>query len=139
MSEPEGQPRIVIIGGPSGAGKTTASRQLLVGELTVETFVNADELARHILPGDPGSAAIAAGRAMLTRLDEPRRTRVSMAIETTMSGRSLAVWLRDAFADGHRVHVIYLWLSGPDAAVRRVAERVSHGGHHIPDDVVRRR
>ncbi len=37
------------------------------------------------------------------------------------------------------VTVIYVWLHSPELAVRRVAERVLRGGHHVPEDTVRRR
>lgn len=37
------------------------------------------------------------------------------------------------------VHLFFVWLRTPDLAVQRVARRVAAGGHHIPDDVVRRR
>jgi predicted ABC-type ATPase len=35
--------------------------------------------------------------------------------------------------------LIYLWLPSFDLAVERVARRVAQGGHHIPEQVVRRR
>lgn len=34
---------------------------------------------------------------------------------------------------------MFLWLPSPDLAVRRVAKRVEQGGHHIPEDTIRRR
>ena len=40
---------------------------------------------------------------------------------------------------GGRVTLIFLWLNDPDIAVRRVAQRVSEGGHDIPQDTIVRR
>ena len=37
------------------------------------------------------------------------------------------------------VELIFLWLSSPEVAIKRVAKRVSEGGHNIPVDVIRRR
>jgi predicted ABC-type ATPase len=34
---------------------------------------------------------------------------------------------------------VFLSLSSPEEAIARVAERVRHGGHHVPSDVIRRR
>ena len=34
---------------------------------------------------------------------------------------------------------MYLWLSSSDLAVKRVEHRVAEGGHHVPEEVVRRR
>lgn len=40
---------------------------------------------------------------------------------------------------GYRTHLSYLWLPFPELAVARVAQRVRHGGHNVPVDVIRRR
>jgi predicted ABC-type ATPase len=34
---------------------------------------------------------------------------------------------------------VYFWLNSPDLAISRVKARVAEGGHHIPEDVIRRR
>jgi predicted ABC-type ATPase len=34
---------------------------------------------------------------------------------------------------------VFLWLATPDEAIARVALRVRHGGHDIPEPVIRRR
>jgi predicted ABC-type ATPase len=36
-------------------------------------------------------------------------------------------------------HLVYFWLASPDLAVARVAERVSQGGHNIPEATIRQR
>lgn len=35
--------------------------------------------------------------------------------------------------------MFYLWLPSVEACLQRVAERVKHGGHNIPTDVIERR
>ena len=137
MSEP--RPSVVILAGPNGAGKSTAAPELLQGELAVTEFVNADVIARGLSAFDPDRAAIAAGRVMLVRLDELARQRESFAFETTLASRSFAPWLRDLRASGYAVHLFFLWLSSPDLAVQRVADRVRSGGHDVPADTIRRR
>ena len=118
MSAP--RPCVVILAGPNGAGKSTAAPELLQGELAVTEFVNADVIARGLSAFDPDRAAIAAGRVMLTRLDELARQRESFAFETTLASRSFAPWLRDLRASGYAVHLFFLWLSSADLAVQRV-------------------
>ena len=129
----------MILAGPNGAGKSTAAPELLQGELAVNEFVNADVIARGLSAFDPDRAAIAAGRIMLARLDELARQRESFAFETTLASRSLAPWLTDLRASGYAVHLFFLWLSSPDLAVQRVADRVRSGGHDVPADTIRRR
>lgn len=40
---------------------------------------------------------------------------------------------------GYNVTLLYFWLSSPEFAIQRVAQRVEAGGHNIPEDVIRRR
>ena len=47
--------------------------------------------------------------------------------------------MRDCRADGYKVNLVFVALDSPGLNVRRVAERVSRGGHDIPEDVIRRR
>jgi len=37
------------------------------------------------------------------------------------------------------VKLLFLKLTSPEEAIARVAMRVRQGGHHVPDDVIRRR
>ncbi|MEY4635551.1 MAG: hypothetical protein RJA55_1349 [Acidobacteriota bacterium] len=133
------RPSVVVLAGPNGAGKSTAAPELLQGELAVSEFVNADVIARGLSAFDPDRAAMAAGRVMLARLDELSRQRESFAFETTLASRSFAPWLWDLRVSGYSVHLFFLWLSSPDLAVERVADRVRSGGHNVPADTIRRR
>jgi hypothetical protein len=48
-------------------------------------------------------------------------------------------WIKELQSGGYVFHLIYLWLSGADLAVQRVAERVRRGGHDVAESIVRRR
>jgi predicted ABC-type ATPase len=137
MSGPH--PSVVILSGPNGAGKSTAAPALLQGALAVDEFVNADVIARGLSAFDPNSAAIAAGRVMLSRLRDLADQRIDFAFETTLASRSFAPWLHDLRASGYAVHLFFLWLPSADFAVQRVADRVRAGGHDVPEQTVRRR
>lgn len=63
-------PRLYIISGCNGAGKTTASYTVLPEMLNCKEFVNADEIARGLSPFNPESVAIGTGRLMLGRMNE---------------------------------------------------------------------
>ena len=62
--------KLFIISGCNGAGKTTASFNILPDILHCKEYVNADEIARGISPFQPEKVAIEAGRIMLHRIDE---------------------------------------------------------------------
>ena len=61
-------PRLYIISGCNGAGKTTASYSLLPEMLDCREFVNSDEFAKGLSPFDPSKASIQASRYMLTKI-----------------------------------------------------------------------
>lgn len=139
MALPQDVPLVVVLAGPNGAGKSTSASLLLKGALAVEEFVNADTIAQGLSAYRPESAAVAAGRVMLDRLRFLAHERRDFAFETTLSGRSHALWLQELRASGYAAHLAFLSLPSPELAVARVAERVRQGGHHVPENVVRRR
>jgi predicted ABC-type ATPase len=63
----------------------------------------------------------------------------SFAFETTLSGRYYASLIPDWREAGYHVKLIFLNLPSPELAVARVAARVSQGGHHVPEPLIRRR
>ena len=130
---------LYIISGCNGAGKTTASYTVLPEILNCREFVNADEIAKGLSPFNPESVAIEAGRLMLRRIEELLNRNESFSIETTLSTKSYINLVRKAQEKGYHVHLIFFWLETSDLAVQRVAERVSKGGHNIPNDVILRR
>ena len=130
---------LYIISGCNGAGKTTASYTVLPEILQCKEFVNADEIAKGLSPFNPESVAIAAGRIMLSRIEDLLNRNETFSIETTLATKSYINLIRKAHDKGYCVHLIFFWLETPELAVQRVAERVSNGGHNIPTDVIQRR
>lgn len=130
---------LYIIAGCNGAGKTTASYSVLPYSLNIREFVNADEIAKGLSPFNPENMAIRAGRLMLERIDELIEQGVSFAIETTLATRSYINLVKVAHGHGYVVHVLFFYLKDVALARRRVAERVAHGGHDIPQDIIERR
>ena len=130
---------LFIISGCNGAGKTTASYTVLPEILDCKEFVNADEIARGLSPFNPESMAIEAGRLMLRRIEELLSRNETFSIETTLATKSYLNLVHRAQSKGYRVNVVFFWLRTPELAIQRVAERVQHGGHNIPEDIIRRR
>jgi predicted ABC-type ATPase len=130
---------LYIISGCNGAGKTTASYTVLPEILDCREFVNADEIARGLSPFNPEGMAIEAGRLMLKRIEQLLSRNKSFSIETTLATKSYLNLVRRAQFQGYRVSILFFWLNSPELAIQRVAERVQHGGHNIPEDIFRRR
>ncbi|MCR5327046.1 MAG: zeta toxin family protein [Bacteroidales bacterium] len=132
-------PRLIILAGCNGAGKTTASYTFLPEILDCREFVNSDEFAKSLSPFDPSSASVSASRYMLMRIEYLLEQNADFSIETTLATRSLVTIIRRAKAKDYKITLIYLWLQTPELALQRVRNRVATGGHNIPEDVLRRR
>jgi predicted ABC-type ATPase len=133
------KPRCIVIAGPNGAGKTTFAEEFLLSRAEVVHFVNADLIARGLAPLRPEMARIEAGRLFLREIDRLAEQRVDFAFETTLSGMGHLVRLKKWKTAGYRIEIVYLALSSPRIAVRRIAARVRQGGHGVPKaDVLRR-
>lgn len=137
--EKDSAPKLFIIAGCNGAGKTTAAMTLLPDLLGCKQFVNADEIAHALSPYDPAAVAFTAGRIMLARVAILMAARATFAIETTLATRSYSQLIKAAHKAGYTVELIFVWLSSPQAAKVRVARRVAEGGHDIPDHIIERR
>jgi predicted ABC-type ATPase len=138
MATPLSAPRVVVFAGPNGAGKSTHADAILAS-LGIETFVNADFIARGLSGRNTEAVAFEAGRIMLGRLRQLASAGEDFAFESTLSSRTFAPFLRSLKTQGYRVAIYYFSLPNAQLAVRRVKLRVALGGHDVPADVVRRR
>ncbi len=67
------------------------------------------------------------------------RERISFTFETVMSSADKVGLLREARDVGYRVYVYYVATADPEINVRRVAYRVSQGGHNVAPEKIRTR
>jgi predicted ABC-type ATPase len=130
---------LYVIAGPNGAGKTTFAREFLPNYANCKNFVNADLIAHGVAPFSPETAALRAGRMMLEEIRIFAKKRVPFGFETTLSGRSYVPLLARLKTEGYEIHIFFLWLKSADLALSRVKERVSRGGHDVPEAIIRRR
>ena len=131
-------PRCIIIAGPNGAGKTTFAREFLAKEAGVVHFINPDLIATGLSPLRPELAALAAGRLFLRELDRLAKGKSDFAFESTLSGLTYLNRLKRWKRSGYRFEIVYLRISSPRLALRRIAARVKQGGHNVPRaDVLR--
>lgn len=131
--------KLYIISGCNGAGKTTASFNILPDLLNCKEFVNADEIARGLSPFQPEKVSVEAGRLMLNRIDELINANQDFSFETTLSTRSFVRTIENAKTHGYYITLIFFWLESVELAKDRVKKRVTEGGHNIQSDVIERR
>lgn len=132
-------PKLYILSGCNGSGKTTASYTLLPEMLECTQFVNSDEFAKSLSPFDPSQASVTASRFMLMKIRYMLDNKLDFSVETTLATRSLLGIINEAKSLGYSVTILYFWLSSPELAIARVRDRVAAGGHNIPENVIRRR
>lgn len=134
-------PRIYVLAGTNGAGKSSIAGAMLLRQ-RVEYF-NPDEAARRILAANPGisqtqanSAAWHEGRRLLERAIAER---LDFAFETTLGGHTITDLLERASARGIEVRIWYVGLNSPQLHIARVRSRVKKGGHDIPEPRIHER
>lgn len=132
-------PKMYIISGCNGSGKTTASYTLLPEMLECNQFVNSDEFAKSLSPFNPAEASVSASRYMLQKIYYLLENHLDFCVETTLATRSLLGIINEAKSRGYTLNILYFWLKSPEMAIQRVKNRVAAGGHNIPEHVVRRR
>jgi predicted ABC-type ATPase len=79
------------------------------------------------------------GREVLRRTEEYLDSGRDFAIETTLSGNWTTAAIKDALSRGFFVRLVFICVDNPEQSIQRVHERVAQGGHHVPDEDVRRR
>ena len=133
--------RLYVIAGVNGAGKSSIAGAA-IRESGSEYF-NPDETARAFLQTNPhltqekaNSAAWHEGVRLLKRA---MAEQLDYAFETTLGGNSIPRLLSQAASQGSQIHLWYLGLSSVQLHIERVRARAHRGGHHIPEQDIRRR
>ena len=133
------KPTCFVIAGPNGAGKTTFALRYLPQIAGCRNFVNADLIAYGLSPFDSLSAQYEAGRIFLREIHTNIDKWVDFAFETTLAGRSQINLLKKLRQNGWQIFRFFLWIPNAAFSKRRIRERVKHGGHDMPDDIIFRR
>jgi predicted ABC-type ATPase len=130
---------VYIIAGPNGSGKTTFAKRFLPDYAKCPNFINADLIAQGLSPFSPRSAAIKAGKLVLSQIDEFVKMKVDFAFESTLAGRSYVNLFKSLKAKRYNIHLFFLWIPNTELAIARIKDRVAEGGHNVPAQDVRRR
>ena len=123
-----------ILAGGNGAGKSTFYRTQLA-PLGLP-FINAVDLAKEIYPQAPEEhsydAAKLATEMRFRLLNEGR----SFCFETVFSHPSKIDFVAQAKALGYQIILVFIHLENVSLYQARVAQRLSEGGHNVPDEKV---
>lgn len=132
---------ITALAGVNGAGKSSVTGRFLRAK--GGAYFNPDEAASAYRKRDPlltqedaNSRAWLDGKILL---ETAIREGLDHTFETTLGGETIARLLGSAAAAGHQVRVVFVGLESADKHVARVRARVTHGGHDIDQDTIRKR
>lgn len=132
-------PRLWLIAGANGVGKTTYAFRHIRAVSGSAAFVNLDEIARGLSPLDVEAGRLAASRVAIGRIADLMQARVSFSLETTLAGRTHLRTIDAAHAAGLEVAILYFAVSRVEICLERIARRVRQGGHDVPEIDARRR
>lgn len=133
-------PEFIIIAGANGAGKTTIAANYLNNRNSIQ-FINADEIYKSLTLGDKDNSPlhIEAGKIAIKLINKKIIEKKSFILETTLSGKLHKSQIEKARTQGFKIKIIYIYLPNAQLAIQRVKQRVSKGGHNIPQETIKRR
>lgn len=126
-------PILSVIAGPNGSGKTTLIAELRKRGVNFGKHFNADDIAKTL----HGSAVEVVRHAQETvRIGraEALANGVDHSFETVMSHISHVEYMQEARTKGFEVRLYFVATDMPVVNLLRVANRVAHGGHDVPED-----
>lgn len=136
---------LYMFAGVNGAGKSTLYSSIDAGErpeVKSSRRANADEIARdnHWDWHDPVSN-LKAMKIEVKNIHSFIANKQSFNMETTLasSKKTYVNILNLAKAQGFATHLLYVGVDSSEIAKERVKDRVSKGGHGVPDEIIDRR
>lgn len=132
------RPTLEIVAGPNGVGKSTLANVLFNSPQSYR-FINADIIARGLNLSNESGGDIEAGRVMLESIRHALEGGQSFGFETTLSAKTWTRYILKAKELDYTTHLLYITVSDVSICLLRIKERVSRGGHNIPEETVRRR
>ena len=130
----KGNPKLLIIAGPNGSGKTSITGKILKHEwIEGCEYINPDNIAQDMF-GDWNSsdAVMKAVKYATQRREECLLNRKSLLFETVLSATDKLDFIARAKNAGYFIRLFFVCTNHPSINAARIAFRVMEGGHDVP-------
>jgi predicted ABC-type ATPase len=111
--------KLFFIAGANGSGKTTLAKEFLQEERSL-VFLNADDIAYDISPNNIEKVKISAAKELYKRLDVLFEKKLSIAIETTLSGNNYIKIIEKAKRFDYYTVIAYSFVDNPQICISRI-------------------
>ena len=128
------KPKLLIIAGPNGSGKTSVTNKILKHEwIEGCEYINPDNIARDMF-GDWNSpdAVMKAVRYAANVREECMTNGRSLIFETVLSAPDKISFVRQAKQKEYFIRLFFIGTDTPQINAARIANRVMAGGHDVP-------
>ncbi len=129
--------KYILIAGANGTGKSTLYRSMDC--LKGMPRVNTDEIVRQIGTWENANDLLQAGKIAIRMIKSYFEEGISFNQETTLCGQSIMNNIEKAKKLGYYIELHYIGVDSVQIVKDRIAYRVSHGGHGIPERDIERR
>ena len=131
-------PRLTIIAGANGCGKTTLTRWDRKTFASIPTL-DPDAIEKTLQSTVVATSPIASARHVLNAAKQHVSRAETFAVETTLSGHTYLQMMVDARIRGFEIVLVYIGTENVEINLARIRNRVLAGGHDVPEADVRRR
>ncbi|MCX6145745.1 MAG: zeta toxin family protein [Candidatus Kapabacteria bacterium] len=130
----EFKPKLVIIAGPNGSGKTSLTYKILRHNwIEGCTYINPDSIAQDMFGDWNSNESVLKAAQYSTNLREELLTNnQSMLLETVLSSDEKVNFIGRAINKGYFVRLFFVGTDSPIINASRIAKRVLNGGHDVP-------
>ncbi|MCL2072428.1 MAG: zeta toxin family protein [Marinilabiliaceae bacterium] len=128
------RPKLIVIAGPNGSGKTTVTHQILKHEWVEECeYINPDFIARDKF-GDWNSPEMVLKAAQYAEKQREYclKNHQSLIFETVLSAKDKIEFILRAKQQNYFIRLFFICTDNPEINTSRVAKRVMQGGHDVP-------
>jgi predicted ABC-type ATPase len=128
------QPKLIIIAGPNGSGKTSVTGKILEHQWIENCiYINPDNIAKDDF-GDwnsPEAVIKAANKAAKLR-EEYLLKKGGILFETVLSAGDKLDYIKRAKETVYFIRLFFVGTDHPSINASRIARRVMEGGHDVP-------